>query len=310
MATTTETVYMNGATLATSTALFTDADLTICASDGWYSDGTVIRQLLGCVLGNPRQCDPCGFNCDASPFLYSDARQNLYTIETNLGAATGAIVVTIDPRSIPKGVRVTYDGTVYNKFSSEDYGLLESATSGNFTVMGRSSSACLNIADPTTYYLSEYQFNGSTFVSVPNAENITLNSTDLQLTANQPNDCVLVIPKTAGTPDTLNIEITAQCPYTGTQSFEFTVACATSLTSFSASAVQANSVDACAASLTSTFYLVDVSGGAATFPGLHDYVFDDADAVTASSDGYYAVDSGNSYIQVENGIVIATGSCP
>lgn len=307
---TTETVYMNGVTLATSTALFTDADLTICASDGWYSDGTIVRQLSGCVLGPPADCEACGLNCDAATFTYTDARQNLYTIETNLGTATGAVVVTIDPGIIPKGVRVTYDGTVYNKFSSEDYGLLESATSGNFTVMGKSSSACANIADPTTYYLSEYQFNGSTFVSVPNAENITINSTDLDLTADVPNSCVLVIPKTAATPDTLNIEITAQCSYTGTQSFEFTVACATSLTSFSASAVQANAVDACAASLTSTFYLVDVSGGSATFPSLHDYVFDDANAVTASSDGYYAVDSGNSYIQVENGIVVATGSCP
>lgn len=306
---TTETVYMNGETLATSTALFTDADLTICASDGWYSDGTVIRQLLGCVLGAPRQCDPCGLNCDAATFTYTDARQNLYTIETNLGAATGAVVVTIDPAIIPKGVRVTYDGTVYNKFSSEDYGLLQSATSGNFTVMGKSSSACANIADPTTYYLSEYQFNGSTFVSVPNAENITINPTDLDLTGDVPNSCVLVIPKTAATPDTLNIEIAAQCSYTGTQSFEFTVACATSLTSFSASARQSSQGDACTASPTSTYYLVDVSGGGASTPGLHDYVFDDANGATPATDGYYGI-GGVSYIQVENGIVIATGSCP
>lgn len=306
---TTETVYMNGATLATSTALFTDADLTTCASDGWYSDGTIVRQLSGCVLGPPADCEACGLNCDASPFENSDARQYLYTIESNLGTATGAIVVTIDPRSIPKGVRVTYDGTVYNKFSSEDYGLLESATSGNFTVMGRSSSACPNIADPTTYYLPEYQFDGTGFVSVPNAENITLNSTDLQLTANQPNDCVLVIPKTAATPDTLNIEIAVPCFYSGTQAFEFTVACATSLTSFSASARQSSQGDACTASPTSTYYLVDVSGGGASTPGLHDYIFDDANGATPATDGYYGI-GGVSYIQVENGIVIATGSCP
>lgn len=56
---TSSTYYLNGLTFATSTALYLDAALTTCAPDGWYSDGTILRPMTGCVLGAPESCPTC-----------------------------------------------------------------------------------------------------------------------------------------------------------------------------------------------------------------------------------------------------------
>jgi hypothetical protein len=51
--------YLNAPSLSAATAIFTDAALTICAADGYYSDGTVVRQLSGCVLVTNVACPSC-----------------------------------------------------------------------------------------------------------------------------------------------------------------------------------------------------------------------------------------------------------
>jgi len=38
--------YLNGPSLSTATAIFTDVNLTICAPDGWYSDGVISRETI------------------------------------------------------------------------------------------------------------------------------------------------------------------------------------------------------------------------------------------------------------------------
>lgn len=51
--------FINGPTFQTATAVFTDAALTTCAPDGFYSDGTIVRQQVGCVLGIEINCPAC-----------------------------------------------------------------------------------------------------------------------------------------------------------------------------------------------------------------------------------------------------------
>lgn len=53
--------YLNGPSLSTATKVFTDFDQTICAPDGWYSDGVISRKLTNCKLEKVEQ--PCG-NCN------------------------------------------------------------------------------------------------------------------------------------------------------------------------------------------------------------------------------------------------------
>ena len=53
--------YLNGSSLSTATKIFTDSDQTICAPDGFYSDGVVSRRLINCTL--EKTVEPCS-SCD------------------------------------------------------------------------------------------------------------------------------------------------------------------------------------------------------------------------------------------------------
>ncbi len=51
--------YLNGPSLSTATGVFTDVELTTCAPAGWYSDGVISRQLVGCKLLDQQNCPDC-----------------------------------------------------------------------------------------------------------------------------------------------------------------------------------------------------------------------------------------------------------
>jgi hypothetical protein len=51
--------YINGPSLASATAVFLDAALTLCAPDGFYSDASVVREQVGCVLLPQNTCPTC-----------------------------------------------------------------------------------------------------------------------------------------------------------------------------------------------------------------------------------------------------------
>lgn len=51
--------YLNADNLSSATAVFLDAALTMCAPDGFYSDGNIVRELVGCKLLPLQQCPNC-----------------------------------------------------------------------------------------------------------------------------------------------------------------------------------------------------------------------------------------------------------
>jgi len=51
--------YLNGPSLTSSTAVFTDSGLTTLAPDGFYSDGTIVRQQVGGILLPAAICESC-----------------------------------------------------------------------------------------------------------------------------------------------------------------------------------------------------------------------------------------------------------
>jgi hypothetical protein len=53
--------YINGPSLASATAVFTDSALTTCALDGFYSDGVISREQVDCVLLPQQTCTSCSF---------------------------------------------------------------------------------------------------------------------------------------------------------------------------------------------------------------------------------------------------------
>ena len=54
------TYYINGTNFSTATSVFTDADLTTCAPDGFYRLGGITREQVGCQLLAEQDCNACG----------------------------------------------------------------------------------------------------------------------------------------------------------------------------------------------------------------------------------------------------------
>jgi len=303
------TYYLNGSSLATSTAIFTDLSLTTCAADGWYSDGSIVRYLSGCLLGAASNCIGCTQSCDTGEVEFEDYNGvKHYSTTINVGGTTGAVVVKVKPSAIPKAFRVTYDGKVENRFSSPLYGVLEGSTTSSYTLMGQAASACDSWASPVDYSLSEWEYNGSTYRYINKMTNVTIDPADVQLTATDPDWCYIVIPKTSASISDIKIEMAVPC-LASSYDFGFDVACPSALTSFSATVRQATAVDACAAAITTTLYLAPVSGGG-TLPELHDFVFQNSNGATDAIDGFYGINGGASYVQIQNGVVVLEGSCP
>ena len=58
--------YLNAPSLGSATAIFTDSGLTTCAPDGFYSDGTITREQVECILLPQQTCPTCDgvtYNC-------------------------------------------------------------------------------------------------------------------------------------------------------------------------------------------------------------------------------------------------------
>jgi hypothetical protein len=54
-----QTFYVNGVSLGSATSVFLDPNLTVCAPNGYYSDGTIVRQQVDCVLLPQQTCPNC-----------------------------------------------------------------------------------------------------------------------------------------------------------------------------------------------------------------------------------------------------------
>lgn len=63
------TIYLNNPSFTAATAIYSDVGLTTVAPDGWYSDGTNVRQQVSGVLQAAVVCEECGV---AEQLCYSD----------------------------------------------------------------------------------------------------------------------------------------------------------------------------------------------------------------------------------------------
>jgi hypothetical protein len=57
---TTGQYFLNASTLAAATAVFTDSALLTKATDGYYKQGTTVRQQVGGFLQAQSTCPTCG----------------------------------------------------------------------------------------------------------------------------------------------------------------------------------------------------------------------------------------------------------
>ena len=316
------TFYLDSADLATATSVYLDISLTLIAPDGFYGDGTISRQQSSGILLAAETCvSPCPAPCGTS--IGGSGTSGVYQINLDVGSVeTGAIIVMFNPASVPDGIRVTYDGVVYNKICSPANGPFQCPNYGHFAIIGSltavGSCASWYPAGQTqtnTVFLYNpattlFDNTGTTQVDViVGTSSAPTLQPDYFVTSGTMGDCIMVIPKPTATPSALLIEIIGPC--TGT-SWSFAAYCPIGLPDFPASNVSVSSVVPCATAMPNTYYFAKVHTAADSYVGLYDYVFTDVNGQFPLADGYYrttAVASPNGVIRVSNGVVIGIIAC-
>ena len=301
--------YLNGPSLASATAVFTDANLTICAPDGYYSDGTIARQQVGCHLLAPEICPSCGAACDQDFISGKFAPVGVYKVSVNLGnspTSVGAVIIEITTPDALTGYIVDFDSVLRNTFSSQTQGLLQGAINlPNFVGV----TDCGVVAN-SPYTIDEYIYSDATHnFQLGTTETFSVLPSQINVTATNPTKMVMVVPKVDATPSTLNITAFGPC---ADPDFEITVNCPTTLPSFLGSQVRPTYVSACEYPDNITYYSAPVNGNGVTL-GLYDWVFSDNAGQFLLPDGYYYAPTACllpwDWFRVKNGIIIAFGEC-
>ena len=300
--------YIDGPTLSAAKAVYTTANLDTKAPDGWYAVGGLNRKQVSGLLTSISDCIACKLACGTT--LSMDTDPGYYTVEVELGAATGAVVIDIDFKFIPDGVKVVYNGVTYNDIYSANFGFINSP--GTHPVYAGTTAFDCNISGTTFSGLTEYRFNGSGFNDTGKTQNVTVDATSVFLKATGLGTCKMIIPKTAASPTTATITIISPCDKSD---IDITPACPTALTSFTttrAAPEGTNVAGLCVSSAPTSFYNVPV-GGTAGNPGLGDIIYQDANGATLAASGFYGVvgyPAGSGVIQVNaNGKVETIVAC-
>jgi hypothetical protein len=300
-----QTFFLNAPTLSAATTVFLDSGMTTCAPDGYYSDGAVARQQVGCVLLPAEACPTCGDTCKDSIVDLTSFEGVYYTafFAGETATDTGAIIVTMLLDNSVSGIKATYNGNDYNALSSPIYGYL-AGTSGLYTYVGGTSYDCG--IDGSTYTLDEYTYIDPAYSPLGTTTSITVTSGEDKITVGDPGLCVMVIPKTSATPDTVDITIVGPCP---SSKALLSVSCPIKLPAFLGTVGVAEVFPEwfCNFPYNVTYYVVPVNGDGITL-GLYDWVFSDINGANVLLDGFYRalnVPAPYDTFEVQDGIIIA-----
>ena len=301
------TYYLDGDSLSSATAVYTDSAISIPAAAGWYSDGVVTRYqtLFGSLpsLTFSQNCEICDTSGDGTISTDGSTGMGLYDATYDIGAATGAMILVYNPNSVPNGILAEYNSVKYNKLSSQTFGKLQSTVGTDFTVAGQTASQCSGVVGTTDYL--KYAANGNKYQLQSGSQSVTIASGDLRLTATTPGSCVMVIPKLTATPSTVNIDVIAPCD--NGLSFDITLGAPVVIGSILTSLVSGSSLTACGLAQGTKHTIVHTDGTTGGTPTLFAYVFTDDNGANPAADGYIAYLT--EWYQISDGIIIVTGSC-
>ena len=307
---TSSSYYLNAPSLGSATAVFTDAALSVCAANGFYSDGVIVREQVDCVLLPQQTCPACATPCGTT--INASGGQGIYLLDLETGTTVsdvGAVIVRFEPYGVPDGIRATLGANVYNKLTSPVDGLHQSSNAGALTFVGQTSADC-GISGTTYPTLAEFEYNGTAFVATGDTQSVTVAAGDVSLGASAPGNTMMVIPKLTPSPSIINFEVVGPCSGTA---WQMSVACPVLLTGFSSSVMAATSVAVCELTETVTYYNASLANTPGTV-GLYDFVYADAYGSTPLNAGYYlaagSITGSNDWFQVNSsGVVIALGVC-
>ena len=310
------TYYLNGPDLASSTAIFADDEMNVCAPNGLYSNGIIVRELLNCVLLPAQPCPQCALPCGNVAGESQDIN-GTFLGQISGGPNTGAVVIySIVGNLIPDGVLVTYNGQTYNQLT---YIGNTGGPVGLNTPLGQPTyygSPNNTPGSTTSLPIYTIQTDG-TYILSGNSQPITVTANQLDLRGGGTRVYTQVIPKNSTSVSVLNVDFYA--PILGTF-FSFQTDCPIQLDSFLGSGIQAD--DTCGAA-TINYYFAQNATTTATFPitftpetlatpGIGNYVFLDdggGTAINNTATSQFVILADSTYIEIQYGIVIATGTC-
>lgn len=295
-----QSYYINGPTLATSTAIFLDPLMTICAPDGYYSDGIIVREQVGCGLRTAYSCGDCGLSCEEATSI--TASDGLYILNVDMGSSTGAVIVTFTPSNTPDGIKVVYNGLTYNALSSPVDGY-HAAPTNLPTYVGNSAFDCGLVAG-SPYIVTEYQNNNTVFSPTGNTPTVSISGAQVSTTGSaDPLGCIMVIPKPSTMPSSLSVFMYGIC---SGSTYNVSVECPQILPFFYSTNEGGALGVTCGLDTDKTFYVAPVNGNGIEL-GLYDWVFSDYNGQNVLPDGYYTAPIHvpppfDSY-RVQNGII-------
>jgi len=300
--------FLDSPTLAGATAVFTSASLVTPAPDGWYSDGTVVREQVGGVLGIPQTCPECFFPCGTG-IAMSSGDAGIYSVAFNTAADTGCTILYFEPISIPDGIRVLYDGNTYNELTSITEGYLAAASPTNYTYIGLTGADCgigAALAGGGYAGQDEFEWNGASFDLTGTAGIVTGDIADVNLTTPAPGYSTLYIPKTAVAPETMLLEVFGPCAAT---QWNVEINCPILLTACPTSNLGGD----CTEEYPNEYYNVPNRGGVAGEPAINEFYVQDEFGSVRVPAGDYTINppSGQKQIVVDaNGIITSIIVCP
>ena len=310
---TSNTYYLNGPTLATATAVFSDSNLTVCAPDGFYSDNTISREQVNCVLLPAQTCPSCASPCD-SP-IDADGDQGFYKASFQSGTDTGAMLIYFSPRGIPDGIKASLGTYSTSETTSPGHGYAAASSMNNFVYLGNPSNDCgigttLDAGGFTNLDEFVYQSgNVNDYVATGQTVNIQGSSADVVLLGSYSavtNMATLVVPKTSNVDEILIVDVVGPCSGTA---FDLQINCPAPLLPTPISIV---ATDCGTDEFPNTVYVAPNNTGTAGDPALNEFAFADENGVQKYSPGQYTINpaSGKKFITIDgNGVITNFVNC-
>ncbi len=321
--------YVDGTTLGNSTAVYMDSGLTQCAPAGYYSDGIISRYLnvtsSGCFLDAPADCPSCAEPCGGT--INASGGTGLYRVTLDVGgtaADVGAIIVSMNPQSVPDGIKVDFGTQSYNigvrdrSTTSAGGGTSNSVgyaagSAGNFTFVGV-NGGCGVSSIPGTYDLDVFNYINGGFQPSGTTESVTITNADLVLNdagTTTPGNIVVVVPKPNTSPNIITISIIGPCSGTA---WSGAASCPVLLDAFSSQLVPLSTdTEACSLPENDSLYCVSTSLRASTVnPDVRDQVFQDPYGSVRATDGWrtYTTSNNNRFKYETNlGVVTQVVAC-
>lgn len=322
------TFYLDGPSLGSATTVYTNADLTSVAADGFFSDGlTTVKQVSGVIVA-VYGCPQCV--CETQT-ISSTGGAGIYNMDLIAGGGAGAIIIkmTVDIGNAPVGFRVIeeflgagpkYYNNIVNKEVGHTPNVLSSfshpSSPGRYVHVGQydqigSCCGTFGTSDCLVSNLNVYNWNGSSFEDTLVDVNETVYASDVfgidysGLTT--PEEWFMVIPKTVSPRKLMSIQAFASCT---SNNWSVEVQCPRQLLSF---AISAEGIVNCDTPTTAGVAYNAPVNGVDGSPGLYDFIFSDPNGETPYPDGTYRIsndDPMSALITITNGIITNFTSCP